>query len=273
MAPYYCAEAVTTSRAATDRVLVIIPTYNEKENIAPLCRRVLAQADAIEVLVVDDNSPDGTSGIVESLARGEPRVHLLRRPGKGGLGTAHVAGLRWAMRGGYGLVITMDADFSHPPERIGAMIDQGRRCHVVVGSRYVPGGGYENWPLRRVVLSTVSNWVARTLLRLEPRDCTGAFRCFRRGALAEIPLDNIRSRGYSFMEEMLWQCSGRGWRFGEVPIVFVDRAEGTSKISPAEVLTAVWTILRLMFTPRGRKVKGGRRKGGAGCTRAAGAVL
>ena len=245
-------------RAARDRVVVIIPTYNERENIGSLSREVLAQDEAIDVLVVDDNSPDGTGWVVESLAGAGSRIHLLRRPGKLGLGTAHVAGFRWALERGYGLVVTMDADFSHPPDRIPAMIESARRCQVVIGSRYIPGGGYENWPLRRVVLSAASNWVARTFLRLEPRDCTGAFRCFQGEALAAIPLDHIRARGYCFMEEMLWQCSGRGWRFGEVPITFVDRAQGTSKISRSEVMAAVWTIFRLMFTPRGRTKKPGQ---------------
>jgi dolichol-phosphate mannosyltransferase len=155
----------------------------------------------------------------------------------------------------YEVVVTMDADFSHPPERIPALVAASRECQVAVGSRYIAGGGHENWPLRRIVLSRTSNWVARTLLRLEVRDCTGAFRCFRREALEAIPLNRIRSRGYSFMEEMLWQCSGRGWRFGEVPITFVDRAEGASKISPVEMLGAVLTIVRLVFTPQGHRKK------------------
>ena len=237
------------------RVLVVVPTYNERGNAERLCKAILAQGEEIELLAVDDNSPDGTADLVESLARAEPRIHLLRRPGKLGLGTAHVAGLRWALARDYGLMVTMDADFSHPPERIPAMIKASSDCHVVIGSRYVPGGGYENWPFRRAVLSKLSNWVGRTFLRLEPRDCTGAFRCFRREALEAIPLENIRSRGYSFMEEMLWQCSGRGWRFGEVPITFVDRSEGASKMSLGEVLAAVWTIVRLVFTPEGERKK------------------
>lgn len=241
--------------AAMGRILVVAPTYNERGNVERLCKAILAQGNEIELLVVDDNSPDGTGDVVESLAREDPRVHLLRRPGKLGLGTAHVAAFRWALERDYELVVTMDADFSHPPDRIPDMVAASRDCHVVVGSRYVPGGGHENWPLRRVVLSKLSNWVARTFLRLEPRDCTGAFRCFRREALEAIPLENIRSRGYSFMEEMLWQCSGRGWRFGEVPITFVDRAEGVSKISPMEMFGAALTILRLVFTPAGKRRK------------------
>jgi len=239
------------------RTVVVIPTYNERENVEPLCLAVLGQGEGIDVLVVDDNSPDGTWQAAEELSAREPRVHLLRRPGKLGLGTAHIAGYRWALARGYDRVVTMDADFSHPPDAIPAMIEMSCRCDVVIGSRYVKGGGYEGWPLRRVLLSAVSNWVARTFLRLEPRDCTGAFRCFRREALEAVPLENIVARGYAFQEEMLWQCSGRGWRFGEVPIVFVQRARGESKISPKEVCVAVWTVVRLMFTPAGRRRKGG----------------
>jgi dolichol-phosphate mannosyltransferase len=242
-------------RSAADMgpILVVVPTYNERGNVERLCSAILDQGERVEVLVVDDNSPDGTGEVAESLTRVEPRVHLLRRRGKLGLGTAHVAGLRWALERDYELVVTMDADFSHPPDRIPEMLARTSDCDVVIGSRYVPGGGCENWPLRRVLLSRLSNWVARTLLRLEPRDCTGAFRCFRREALACIPMQNIRARGYSFMEEMLWQCSGRGWRFGEVPIDFVDRTEGESKISISEVLAAVLTVFRLVFTPEGQK--------------------
>jgi len=239
-----------------DRTLVVIPTFNERENIERLCKAVLAQGEDIDVLVVDDSSPDGTGELVQRLAGAEPRVHLLRRAGKLGLGTAHVAGFRWALARGYARVVTMDADFSHPPECIPAMLEASRDCEVVVGSRYVPGGRHEGWPLRRVLLSAVSNWVARTFLRLRPRDCTGAFRCFRREALETIPFENIRARGYAFQEEMLWQCSGRGWRFAEVPIVFRNRAEGTSKISHREVSSAVWTIVRLVFTPAGQRRKG-----------------
>ena len=235
--------------------LVVVPTYNERENVEKLCGEILDLGKRIEVLVVDDNSPDGTGELVKSLSSEQPRVHLLRRPGKLGLGTAHIAGFRWALQRDYDLVVTMDADFSHPPESIPAMIEASRHSDVVIGSRYVPGGGHEHWPLRRIMLSRLSNWVARTFLRLEPQDCTGAFRCFRREVLECIPFDNIRARGFDFQEEMLWQCSGRGWRFHEVPIMFVDRAAGKSKISLREVFRAVSTVLRLAFTSRGRRKK------------------
>jgi len=237
------------------RTLVIIPTYNERENVERLCREVLAQGDSIDVLVVDDSSPDGTAAIVESLCSTEPRVHLLKRPGKLGLGTAHIAGYRWALERDYDLVVTMDADFSHPPDRIPAMIEAARQHHVVIGSRYVPGGGHRNWPWRRVMLSAGANRFARTCLRLKPRDCTGAFRLFRREVLQAVPLENIRARGYSFQEEMLWQCARPEWSIGEVPIVFVQRAAGSSKISVREMWGGLRTVLRLMFTSARRRCK------------------
>ena len=235
------------------KVLVIVPTYNERDNIERLCRDVLSQGEGVEVLVVDDSSPDGTADIVASLSGRQPRVHLLRRAGKLGLGTAYMAGFQWALGKDYALMVQMDADFSHPPQAIPALVEACGEHHVALGSRYVPGGGSEGWPWRRRVLSRASSWVARTLLRLEPRDCTGGFRCFRREVLEAIPFENIRARGFAFQEEMLWQCSGRGWRIREVPIHFGDRAAGRSKISLREVLAAVLTVVRLMFTPRSRR--------------------
>ena len=237
------------------RVLVIVPTYNESENVERLCLAVLDLGREYEVLVVDDNSPDGTAEIVEALTGRSGRVHLLRRPGKLGLGTAHMDGYRWALAGQYDRAVTMDADFSHPPERIPAMVRASRENDVVIGSRYVAGGSWEGWPLRRVLLSRISNGVARLALRLEPKDCTGAFRCFRREVLARVPLENIRARGYAFQEEMLWQCSNRGGRMSEVPITFVQRRRGTTKISPREIVLAMWTIVRLLFTPEGQRRK------------------
>lgn len=236
--------------ADTLRTVVIVPTYNERGNVERLCRRLLRQGRGVDVLVVDDNSPDGTSDIVLGMRAAEPRVHLLRRPGKLGLGTAHVAGFEWALERTYERLVTMDADFSHPPEALPAMLEASRKADVVLGSRYVPGGAYEGWPPYRVFLSSMSNLVARTALRLAPRDCTGAYRCFRREVVERIATENIVSKGYSFQEEMLWHCSGRGWRIAEVPIVFVDRTEGTSKINMREIWGGISTVFRLMFTPK-----------------------
>jgi dolichol-phosphate mannosyltransferase len=235
------------------RTVVVVPTYNERENFEELLGRTIDQGAGVEALVVDDNSPDGTGDLVAGMAAAEPRVHLLRRPGKLGLGTAHIAGFRWALARNYERIITIDADFSHPPERIPAMLEASLECDLVIGSRYIEGGGHENWPRRRVFLSSMSNLVARTALRLEPADCTGAYRCFGRGLLEQIAFDNIVSLGYSFQEEMLWHCSHRGFRICEVPITFRDRRAGQSKISPREVWGGMSTIARLMFTPQGRK--------------------
>jgi len=235
------------------RTLVIVPTYNERENIERLCDAILSQGRGIEVLVVDDNSPDGTAELARRMGQRTGRVHLLSRPGKLGLGTATIAGYRWALERGYERVITIDADFSHPPEAIPAMLEASLESDVVIGSRYVPGGGHKDWPRRRVLLSSISNLVARTALRLKPADCTGAFRCMRRSVLERIAFENIVAKGYSFQEEMLWHCAGRGFTFAEVPILFVDRQRGRSKINFREVYGGVATVLRLMFTPAGRK--------------------
>ncbi len=235
------------------RTIVVVPTYNERENVGRLCQAILRQGRGVEVLVVDDNSPDGTGDVVREMSARDPRVHLLRREGKLGLGTAHIAGYRWALGRDYERVVTMDADFSHPPDVIPAMLDASLTHDVVIGSRYIAGGGHKDWPLRRILLSSTSNLVARHALRLAPADCTGAFRCFRRSVLERIAFDNIVSKGYSFQEEMLWHCSGRGFTFGEVPIIFLDRERGTSKISWREIWGGVSTIVRLMFTPDGRR--------------------
>jgi dolichol-phosphate mannosyltransferase len=248
-----------TRPADSLRTLAVVPTYNERENIVRLCRQLLAQGRSIDVLVVDDASPDGTAELVAELGRHEPRVHLLRRPAKLGLGTAHVAGYRWALARDYERVITMDADFSHPPERIPAMLEASLESDLVIGSRYCPGGGHQDWPWHRQLLSSAANFVARFCLRLEPADCTGAFRCFRRSVLEGAALHNILSRGYSFQEEMLWHCSGRGLRIAEVPILFVDRTGGASKMSLREMLGGVATVLRLLFTPHRRRAPRGLR--------------
>lgn len=246
-------QAAGRSAADVLKTVVVVPTYNERDNIGRLCQEILRQGRGVEVLVVDDNSPDGTAQVVEDLSAEDPRIHLLRREGKLGLGTAHIAGYRWALARDYQRIITMDADFSHPPDRIPDMLEASLASDIVIGSRYVPGGGHADWPARRVMLSSLSNLVARFALRLKPADCTGAFRCFRRSVLKSIALHNIVSKGYSFQEEMLWHCSGRGFKVSEVPITFVDRQRGASKISPCEIWGGIATVIRLVFTPAGRK--------------------
>lgn len=238
------------------RVIVIVPTYNEAENIEPLCRRILEVEPRAEVLVVEDNSPDGTGEIADRLAAETPRVHVLHREGKLGLGTAHLAGYRYGLDHGYDRIITMDADFSHPPERIPALIELTETHDVAVGSRYVPGGGVENWPLKRKILSGGANLLTRIMLRLPVHDCTGAFRCFRAESLARLDLGLLKSVGYSFQEEMMWLVVKSGLTVGETPIIFVDRKQGKSKVSYKEIRQVFMTLLRLMFAPKPKPKSG-----------------
>jgi dolichol-phosphate mannosyltransferase len=228
---------------------VIVPTYNEADNLDELIARLLALPVPLGVLIVDDNSPDGTGQLADKWAAAEPdRVHVIHRPGKMGLGTAYIAGFQKALHElGAGRIMTMDADFSHNPRYIPDMITMSEQKHLVIGSRYVPGGGslYCTW--KRVLLSRVANMVARGLLGLEARDATAGFRLYRREVLVSIPLDRIFSSGYSFLVEMLFVCQRRGWQIGEVPILFEDRRKGKTKISRQEVFKAQYTVLRLFL--------------------------
>lgn len=203
---------------------------------------------AIGVIVVDDNSPDGTGQLADQWVAKEPgRVHVVHRPGKMGLGTAYIAGFKKALDIGARRIMTMDADFSHNPRYIPSMIELSKQKHVVIGSRYVAGGGQRNCTWKRVVLSKGANFVARSLLGLKAKDATAGFRLYRREVLESVPLDRIFSSGYSFLVEMLFLCQRRGWQIGEVPIIFEDRRLGQTKISRNEVLKAQYTLLRLAF--------------------------
>ena len=234
---------MSASSRISERILVILPTYNEAENVTGLAPLVLQQDERIDVLVVDDGSPDGTAERVEELRADEPRVHLIRRPGKLGLGTAYLAGFRFGLDEGYSLVFTMDCDFSHNPRYLPQMIEKLRDCDLVVGSRYVKGGGIENWPWYRLLLSRFANFYARTLLRLELRDCTAGFRGYRREVLEGVDPFDLRSSGYSFLEEMAWKVSRAGFSIAEVPIVFEQRQAGSSKIESREIYLAAWKVL------------------------------
>ena len=234
---------MTASSRLSERILVILPTYNEAENVTGLTQLVLQQDERIEVLVVDDGSPDGTAERVEELRVDESRVHLIRRPGKLGLGTAYLAGFRFGLDEGYSLVFTMDCDFSHNPRYLSKMIEKLGDCDLVVGSRYVNGGGIENWPWYRLLLSRFANFYARTLLRLELRDCTAGFRGYRREVLEGVDPFDVRSSGYSFLEEMAWKVSRAGFSIAEVPIVFEQRQAGSSKIESREIYLAAWKVL------------------------------
>ncbi|MHB0877065.1 MAG: polyprenol monophosphomannose synthase [Anaerolineae bacterium] len=227
---------------------VVIPTYNERENLELLVDSIMALPLPIGVVVVDDNSPDGTGDIADALAGRHPSVCVVHRPGKLGLGTAHIAGMRRAMAGGADLILTMDADFSHHPRFIPDLVAAMGKADVCIGSRYVPGGGTAYCTLPRRALSWGANAFARFLLGLPAHDCTAGFRCYHRQVLERMPLDRIFSNGYSFLIEMLYYCHKAGARVSEVPIMFENRRRGTSKISRKEIWSAVYTVVRLAIS-------------------------
>jgi dolichol-phosphate mannosyltransferase len=231
------------------KTVVIIPTYNERENLADLVDQILGLDVAAYVIVVDDNSPDGTGELADQLASYNGRVRVIHRSGKLGLGTAYVAGFKRALVEGADRVVTMDADFSHRPSYIPALVALSLDHDLTIGSRYVDGGGTaQDWGLQRRVLSRSANLLARTLLGLQARDCTAGFRCYRREVLQSIQLDLIFSNGYSFLIEMLYKCQQIGYSVGEVPIIFENRHRGTSKISRSEIYKAMYTVFRLALT-------------------------
>ncbi len=227
-------------------VLVIVPTYNERDNLPQILRAIhdhLAEAD---VLVVDDNSPDGTGALADELAAKDKKVHVLHRPGKQGLGTAYVAGFKWALGRDYQFLFEMDCDFSHDPQDLPIMLARARSgADLVLGSRYVPGGGTVNWGPMRKLISRGGSFYARTVLGIGVRDLTGGFKCFRRATLEKLDLDGVSAQGYGFQIEMTYRAIKHGLRVEEVPIVFVDRRVGQSKMSKKiflEALTLVWKL-------------------------------
>ena len=226
------------------RALIIIATYNERGNLDRLVQRLL-ELTAADILVIDDNSPDGTGELADQLARSDIRVRVLHRPGKAGVASAHVLGFQYALEHGYELVVEMDADFSHPPEDVPRLLEACRQADVAVGSRDVPGGRVVGRSWFRNAVTWAGNRYARLLLRLPIRDCTGGFRCSRREALERISLTEIRSRGYGFQLELNHAWARAGIRFQELPIVFPDRAHGVSKMSHGMLLEALLVVLRL----------------------------
>jgi dolichol-phosphate mannosyltransferase len=227
---------------------IVIPTYNERENIQALVTRISADA-RFRILVVDDSSPDGTGQVVAELSSRYPQVTLLSRPGKQGLGTAYVAGFKRALADGAAFIFEMDADFSHDPRYLPTLLAAAEtRCDVAVGSRYVRGGSTIDWGMIRQFISRGGNLYARMILGLTLQDCTSGFRCYRRNVLEAIDLDRIRSNGYSFQIEMLYQAMCCGFQIGEVPIIFPDRRVGASKMSRGIVLEALMTVWRLRFS-------------------------
>lgn len=231
-----------------DRALVIVPTYNERENIIKLIEAVQAQSPILDVLVVDDGSPDGTGALVDARAATDSRVHVIHRERKLGLGTAYVAGFRWALQREYEYIFEMDADFSHDPQHLPEFLENVRNADLVIGSRYRDGRvTVVNWPIGRLLLSYFANVYARFVTGLHIFDSTAGYKVFRRKVLEAIDLDDVRSNGYAFQIEMHFRTWKKGFRMIEIPIVFVDRTEGTSKMSKKIVREAVWMVWRLRW--------------------------
>jgi dolichol-phosphate mannosyltransferase len=234
----------------TRDIVVVVPTYNERENLPILAAGILAHP-GFRLLVVDDGSPDGTGTVADELARVHPgRVDVLHRTGPRGLGLSYIDGLRWALESGADLIFQMDADLSHNPEYLPAIAAAADRYDVVIGSRYLNGVSVVNWPLHRIFLSAFANQYVRAVTRISVSDCTSGFRCWRRDALARLPLNAMVSNGYAFIVEMLFEASRRGCTIGEVPIIFIERKQGQSKVSGrvlAESLIVPW---RLIFRSR-----------------------
>lgn len=225
--------------------LVIIPTYNELENIPKLIPIVLAQDERIHLLIVDDNSPDGTANFVEGEMKTNERIHLLKREKKLGLGTAYIAGFRYALQNGYDFIFEMDADFSHDPNELKNFLTEIKNYDLVLGSRYIHGIRVLNWPMRRLLLSFFASVYTRVITGMPIRDATGGFKCFRRKVLETIDLDKVKSNGYSFQIEMTFKAYSKGFKIKEIPIVFVDRIKGKSKMSKKIVREAVIMVWKL----------------------------
>jgi len=231
-----------------EQALVVIPTYNESMNLPTIVPDVLRQDPRLEILVVDDNSPDGTGRMADDMAAKDPRVHVLHRPGKQGLGTAYLAGFKWALERSYELVFEMDADFSHDPGHLKEFLKAAEGADLVLGSRYLGGKvTVVNWPMGRLLLSYFANVYARQITGLAIWDLTGGFKCFRRRVLEAIDLSAVRSNGYAFQIEMTFRAWRKKFRLSEIPITFVDRTEGQSKMNKAIVREAVWVVPRLRW--------------------------
>jgi len=239
--------AIAAKRGTARRGLIVVPTYNEVENITRLVPQIHDQDPGLDVLVVDDGSPDGTARAVRALAGFGDRVHLIERAGKMGLGSAYIAGFRWALAEGYPLVFEMDADFSHDPKSLPDFLREIESADVVLGSRYLHGVTVVHWPLRRLLLSISANLYARLVTGLPVKDCTGGYKCFRRVVLEALPLDKIQSDGYSFQIEVTWLCWRKGFRIREIPIVFEDRRVGVSKMNKRIIWEAVLLVWKLFF--------------------------
>ena len=228
------------------RVLVIVPTYNERDNLPRVVPQILAQGDAFHILVVDDNSPDGTGDVADAMVARSERVNVLHRAGKQGLGAAYVAGFRWGLERDFDILIEMDADLSHPSDRLPALVEALAEVDVAVGSRYVGGRiTVVNWPLRRLMVSLFGSWYARAITRIPVNDATGGFNAFRRRVIESVGVDKIQSNGYTFQIELKLRAWRAGFTLREVPIVFTERDSGESKMSGKIIREAVWRVWKL----------------------------
>ena len=228
-----------------DRTLVITPTYNEMENISRLIPDLLSRYENLDVLVVDDNSPDGTGNYVEEISGRNPRVKLIKRDKKLGLGTAYIAGFKYALQNNYDYIFEMDADYSHDPGEIKNFLKAVKQYDLILGSRYVRGVNVINWPMRRLLLSYFANKYTRFITGMPIHDATGGYKCFKRDVLESINLDNVKSNGYAFQIEMTFKAWKKGYKVGEIPIIFVDRVKGRSKMSKKIVREAVVMVWKL----------------------------
>jgi dolichol-phosphate mannosyltransferase len=229
------------------RALVIIPTYNERENLPLIIEAIFEVMAELHILVVDDGSPDGTGPLADTIATRDPRVHVMHREGKMGLGTAYIAGFRWALERDYPLVFEMDADFSHQPKYLPEFIARTETADLVLGARYIPGGGTEGWSWMRQLISRAGNLYARLILWLPFHDLTGGFKCFRREVLEAIDLDAVRSTGYAFQIELTYRTLKAGFQVVETPIVFPDRTRGESKMSGSIIHEAMINVIKIRF--------------------------
>ncbi len=224
------------------RIVVIIPTFNERESLAAIVGRVRSSVPEVEILIIDDNSPDGTGAIADELAAAEPKVQVMHRLGKEGLGAAYLAGFSWALQNSFDVVVEMDADGSHQPEQLPRLLAALRGADLVLGSRWMAGGGTENWSKGREILSRGGNFYTRTMLGVPLHDATGGYRAFRADTLRKLDLHDVASQGYCFQVDLAWRAVQRGLVVTEVPITFVERAAGTSKMSQRIVVEALWRV-------------------------------
>ncbi len=265
-----CTVTIPAKKGKLLKAMVVVPTYNEKDNIGRLVQQILAQNSCLHVIIVDDNSPDGTGVLADNLASGDDRIHVLHRRAKLGLGSAYRDGFRFALDKGADYIIEMDADFSHDPENLELFLEKIKEVDFVVGSRYLHGVSVVNWPIRRLMLSYFANVYTRFVTGLRVSDCTSGFKCFRREVIEAIDLDTIKSDGYSFQIEMKYRCIEKGFMVAEIPIIFIDRHSGTSKMSKKIVREAVLMVWKLRL---GSLLRKSRRTGEANDKRRLGVSL